>query len=130
MREIEFRAWLKNRKKMRIVCAIDFSSNEVDCSGNDEYVGWYGLNEYELMQWTGLKDINGTKIFEGDIVEIWYNFENEYFEEKTLHSRGVIKFDKGMFEVKFEGYNYYINADGLTLEVIGNIYENPELLEV
>lgn len=127
-REIEFRAWLKAYKQMTKVLNIDFKLNAVHIPKIGMSYSMQFFEDIELMQYTGLEDKNGVKIFEGDIMKIWYDFETEYYEQKTLVSKGVVKFDKGMFTVKFEGYNYYINADGLKLEVIGNIYENKELL--
>lgn len=133
-REIKFRVWLKNEKKMVEVTEINFKEKFIKI--DEPYyskINFCGIvipfDQIELMQYTGLKDRNGVEIYEGDIVRLWYTFENEYFEEKTLKSKGVIKFDRGMFTVFFEGYDYYVDTDGLILEVIDNIYENKELLE-
>ena len=74
-----------------------------------------------LGQYTGLTDKHGTKIFEGDIVNILT--QNEEI--------GVVEYDDGGFEVKAAGFtvDFHSNICGTDLEVIGNIYDNPELLE-
>ena len=73
-------------------------------------------------QFTGLTDQNGTKIFEGDIVDILT--ENEEI--------GVVEWDDGGFIVSADGFcvDFHTNINGTDLEVIGNIHDNPELLEV
>ena len=81
-----------------------------------------------IIQFTGLHDINGVEIYEGDIVSMWY--------APQATCKGVISFDKGcfMFDTKdakpmrataHECVNEYCNY----FTVIGNIYQNPELLE-
>ena len=73
-------------------------------------------------QFTVLFDKNRNRIFEGDIVDILT--ENEEI--------GVIVYDEGGFVVKADGFcvDFHTNIDGKDLEVIGNIHDNPELLEV
>lgn len=73
-------------------------------------------------QYTGLTDKNGTRIFEDDIVDILT--ENEEI--------GVIAYDEGGFVVNADGFcvDFHANINGTDLEVIGNIYDNPELLGV
>jgi uncharacterized phage protein (TIGR01671 family) len=127
MREIEFRAWDKEGKEMFRVVSIAFLPN-----GKRIYSGRggsVGSDEAVLMQYTGLKDKNGKKIFEEDIVKIvtggrrgevfivsWHQRNNE-FADFRLYSL----LEKGVFP-------YGIGA-GSFLKVIGNIYEHYEILE-
>ena len=72
----------------------------------------------KLMQSTGLKDKNGKLIYEGDIVNI-----HNLFTDKIILNKGCFCISKG-------SYNQATYWKHDTIEVIGNIYENPELLEV
>lgn len=77
-----------------------------------------------LGQYTGLKDKNGTKIFEGDIVKGLY-LKNS---NNILNVSGVVKYDLDRFRIMGQ---YALNLLEVSqCEVIGNIYDNPELLEV
>ncbi len=122
-----FRAWNKATKEMHEVddiVSIDFGKSEICVKtlffGKFSY---YDLDDIVFMQSTGLFDKNGKEIFEGDIVDSEGGF-----------TTGVVEFrsDLGMFVstlIKYNNFEQLCNAHGL-VKVIGNIYENPELLEV
>lgn len=124
-----FRAWLKNDKEMIDVDEIHWDN------GNFEFIG-DGItfqrlaDEVELMQSTGLKDKNGKEIFEGDVVQ----YQNT--KVPSADSKGVIRyFDNwAMFGIDIEHNEpraLFFNglADHISLDVVGNIYENPELIK-
>ncbi|HAB7636490.1 TPA_asm: hypothetical protein GYO99_02525 [Listeria monocytogenes] len=124
MREIEYRAFVKETKKMLPVTDLCFNETEaVGVSGCGDAnctlcVDWYNFDDVVLMQYTGLKDKNGKKIFEGDV---GWDEHNECY--------GVVKFEEGKFLYVWENI-----AEGLwevadSIEIYGNIHENPKLSE-
>ena len=119
----KFRCFDKDTKTMHEVVAIDFKDWRV-------YYEAYGLRSYwnknvVLMQSTGLHDKNGVEIFEGDIVEIIYDGES---------FTGVVVYDLEETDFKATngnenyGNNFQYLTVGESIEAIGNIYQNPELL--
>lgn len=135
----KFRAWHKPTQLMDDVVLIDFYNEKIGILYADPFVQGesiqkYNFNEMELMQSTGLQDKNGKDIFEGDIVR-WKDLESfddfpidEVF--KVEYSDEFMKWIacyKNNLQYKSDLYDFTDNRD---LEVVGNIYENPELLEV
>lgn len=126
MREIKFRAWFKSEKKMYGVSELQLAFGSAVCCnlGTHERPYFYVDSEdIELMQYVGQADKNGVEIYEGDIVKRTYN-NGEYVEI------AIVEYDDLSFEFRFQGFDYDLDIHCGRLEVIGNIYENPELLEV
>lgn len=105
MREIKFRAW--DGEGMRDVFSVQAFSGEVLYAG--------GIKDWKLMQYTGLKDKNGVEIYEGDIIRrgTGYVFEVKVREYALGFANNASAF----------GYDIH-HSD----EIIGNIYEHPNLL--
>ena len=128
MREIKFRAWVKEKKAIFEVILIDYVTKKVtyllERVGHLLNIRHDKFNNVELMQYTGLKDKNGKEIYEGDIVKLRAN-----------PGIGVVKYydEWGAFVVEYIkprqlavlGMNYYKED----IEILGNIYQNLELYE-
>lgn len=148
-REIKFRIWDKDLKKMR-VCGTDIhDSIAFDMDNNAVYYNMQngcgsladGTGTYDLMQFTGLRDKNGKEIYEGDILtSTSYPFQ----DDGKYNYHGIVEWDDEYAAYflttqlvnsekrgALHGVSQTImNYEMATFEVIGNIYENPELLEV
>lgn len=116
MMEIKFRAWDKHKKQMVTPHDGDFiswhaPSNWKDC--------------YEVMQFTGLKDKNGKEIYEYDICK--YSYINYFVLFKWDDE--LLTFKANVYSDGIECENiFFINTDSSKFEVIGNIYDNPKLI--
>ena len=169
MREIKFRAWHKEFKKMFYQSGLDelvieLRNHNRDCPrvalvlSLDRVVciaGWNGASliptdKFELMQYTGLKDKNGKEIYEGDILKYTYpagyalcevrfgewdngeSYEDHlggngwYIKEWAHYEHGDDKNEE--IKVSLSGFTDY-PMNNHKMEVIGNLWENPELLE-
>lgn len=123
MREIKFRAFLKSNQVMYDVLTLDIIDNKVLINNEEKQLrGYVKYQDIELMQYTGLKDTHKKEIYEGDIILFGDN-------------KGVVFYKHAKFKVKYRYYNCY-SYDDLSevlyltkAKVIGNIYENKELLE-
>ena len=119
-----FRAWDKTYKKMYEVDEIHLNCGEFDFIG-DAITFKRGADEVELMQSTGLHDKNGKEVFVGDIIKCTRGCPHEVYIEKEYGG----KYIGGMPAVYLKGIREGYAWTGAE-EIIGNIYEKPELLEV
>ncbi|WP_247937846.1 YopX family protein [Streptococcus intermedius] len=128
----KFRAWMKSLKWMCEVTVIDYDLRSLDICriGDVERYTEMSVDKDEvvLMQSTGIKDKNGTEVFEGDVV-----VTNGWRRQVVTFGTQEVEEDFGSVRI-YRGFNLYLgggypNAVMSTFEVIGNIYENPELME-
>ena len=111
MREIKFRAWDKEEQKM-----LDWDKFfNLDIAQVFESKGSWGVYP---MQYTGLKDKNGVEFFEGDI---------GWDDHQEVH--GQVIFENGAFKYEWENISEDLFEATDDIEIVGNIHENPELLE-
>lgn len=139
-----YRAWIKTEKRMFFsddILAIDYENEEIVTQQvyfenglpDDRDIYCYDFDEIELMQSTGLKDKNGKEIFEGDIVRTtrflgradeiggFYEYDKEFI--------GIVKQLEGSWVIDTGSDAVCLWTEIEENEIIGNIYENPELLE-
>nr|DAI28236.1 MAG TPA: YopX protein [Caudoviricetes sp.] len=119
----KFRAWLKNDKEMIDADEIHWDRDRLDFIG-DGITFMRKADEIELMQSTGLKDKNGKEVFIGDIVKCTRGCHHEVYLEKEYGGTFIGGMPAIYLKGIKEGYAW-TEAE----EIIGNIYENPELLE-
>lgn len=123
-----FRAWLKKDKEMIDVEEIHFENGKIDFIG-DAITWMCKNNDFVLMQSTGLTDKNGKEIFEGDILC------DEGIEQENDFVYATVSYREGMWvcdQITSDdcGYGGALNEFAGDYSVIGNIYQNKELLEV
>lgn len=146
MREIKFKAWLKNEGIMLSVYVLDQTGNAGRGTHFPKSKGFsehgaqfvFNIDDAELRQFTGLLDKNGKEIYEGDILRI-SNF-NMVGHEDTQSGSPVEIFEDIDCEVSFEDGGFcFIDEDKGQIplfaineddyEILGNIYQNPDLLK-
>ena len=133
MRDIKFRAWDKQENIMHDVECVyvepSGSGKDITVKSKDEegVLEWLSLDDAELMQFTGLRDKNGMGIYEGDVVLDKYEEVKivQWYEGQFVVTRQVLNGSGQRFE--YNNINNHINHYS-KFEVIGNIYEHPEIL--
>ena len=137
MRKIKLRAWDEESQKIYYVVTLDTESVYGKCevpilrviTGKmlDEYQPEYKtVYDYTLMQYTGLKDKNGVEIYEGDIVE--NTTQTVYLGDKY---EVVWNKNYAGYQLMSNGFtsNIPLIQNFMSYKVIGNIFENPELIQ-
>lgn len=119
-----FRAWDKEFKEMVQVDALVFDEQIIKATYKNGNVVKEDLKNYILMQSTGLTDKNGKEIFEGDVVKMAKNVYSEPTYYEVVRHRG------GAYRLDSKQYGCELWLRHTDCEIAGNIYKNPELLEV
>ena len=127
MREIKFRAWdtrVAAGKPLKEMAYFELTGLDGDYIISS---GTYLDGDYKLMQYTGLKDKNGKEIYEGDLIQDC--------KGQVLQIAWAYCYARYMASTNGEWCVFYLNEpmipeqDTENMEVVGNIYENPELLK-
>lgn len=126
-REIKFRAWDKINKRWIDLFELKFSGTGAVMGIVDLEGETYGRHQVELVEFTGLKDKNRKGIYEGGIIKLTRHFMGEEYNDSEI---GIVSSRPGEFTVKIQGRLRRLTwgIHNCNIEVIGNVYENPELL--
>jgi len=143
MGKINFRAWYAEKRKMYEVAKVDMWGDPdqatCDLASVDEELFDIYLNEVEIMQYIGVKDKYGREICEGDIIQTYFSFSPDDAGYGVSQKPFVVKWEQG--RAGFRAYKPntkalhlldvidFFDMQSKLYEIIGNIYENPELLE-
>ena len=121
--KLKFRAWLKKEQKMdNEIDHISWLEDELYCIG-DGITYMVSAEDLELMQSTGLVDKNGKEIFEGDIVKM----AKDVYSEPTYYE--VVRHRGGAYRLESKQHGCELWLRHTDCEVVGNVYENKELLD-
>lgn len=118
-----FRAWLKQKQKMdNYIDHISWLEDELYCIG-DGITYMVSAEDLVLMQSTAMVDRNGNIIFEGDIVKM----SKDVYSEPTYYE--VVRHRGGAYRLESKQHGCELWLRHTNCEVVGNVYENKELLE-
>lgn len=121
----KYRAWDKEFKEMVPVDALVFDEQVIKATYQNGSIVKDDVKNYELMQSTGLRDKNGKEVFVGDIIKCTRGCPHEVYLEKEYGGIYIGGMPAVYLKGLLEGYAW-TGAE----EILGNVYENPELLEV
>lgn len=125
MREFKFRAWHKVERCMLGMSSADHYGQEYQ----GEVFSWKNEGQHiTIMQYTGMKDCEGVAIYDGDILRGYFGIPPISVTAKVTFSNSafIVETDR---TPRFCNLAEFISHLGGDIEVIGNIYETPELLE-
>lgn len=121
--KLKFRAWLKKEQKMdNEIDHISWLEDELYCIG-DGITYMVSAEDLELMQSTGLVDRDGRIIFEGDIVKM----SKDVYSEPTYYE--VVRHRGGAYRLESKQHGCELWLRHTDCEVVGNVFENKELLD-
>lgn len=126
MREFKIKAWLKKEKKMVAIIGIDFNYEYIryteDSNLFNENYKTAEFKDIELLQFTGLKDNGGQELYEADVIKFNDGIDDIY---------GLISYDdeNGAYRVSYENITEHLSEREGDFEIVGNIFENPDLHE-
>ncbi|WP_336154720.1 YopX family protein [Fusobacterium polymorphum] len=126
MKELKIKAWLKKEKKMVSIIGIDFNYEYIRYTEDDNLFNEnYKTAEFkniELLQFTGLKDNGGQELYEADVIKFNDGVDDIY---------GLISYDDedGTYRVSYENITEHLSDREGDFEIVGNIFENPDLHE-
>ena len=126
MKEFKMKAWLKKEKKMVAIIGIDFNYEYIRYTEDDNFFNSdYKTAEFkdiELLQFSGVKDNGGQELYEADVIKFNDGIDDIY---------GLISYDDedGTYRVSYENITEHLSDREGDFEIVGNIFENPDLHE-
>ena len=126
MKEFKMKAWLKKEKKMVAIIGIDFNYEYIRYTEDDNlFNSDYKTAEFkdiELLQFSGVKDNGGHELYEADVIKFNDGIDDIY---------GLISYDDedGTYRVSYENITEHLSDREGDFEIVGNIFENPDLHE-
>ena len=126
MKELKIKAWLKKEKKMVAIIGIDFNYEYIRYTedGNlfNENYKTVAFKDIELLQFSGAKDKAGQELYEADVIKFNDGIDDIY---------GLISYDDedATYRVSYENITEHLSDLEEDFEIVGNIFENPDLHE-
>ena len=121
---MKYRLWCKDKNEWEKDSWVILPNGNLMWVEYGNLVGGVYMKNHILVKSTGVKDIEGKEIYEGDIIRYWDNFDERY-------KLAIIKFDKGSFIMTNDRINWNIGVTNKDdkIKIVGNIYENKNLID-